>query len=175
MEGFIAIQGSNHVLEPLGYGVIRKRVKPGSKVLSATDQFEIHQIASLFQSSLFTILPPLELESHRSYTMPYLMDVCYFDLENNGDFFQREYCRFCDFMMGEGYFPFGNKVLFSQGKLHIIDFSHYGMICTNSQHSDPMLRKVVLMPKMKMVIPFCIITDYHTIPEKIETDAKTDE
>jgi len=175
MEGFIAIQGSNHVLEPLGYGAIRKTVKRGSKVLSAADQFEIHQIASMFQSPLFTILPPLELESQRSYTMPYLLDVGYFDLESHGGFFHNEYNRFYEFMMGEGYFPFGSKVLFSQGKLHIIDFSHYGTICTNSKHTDPMLRKVIHMPKMKFVIPFSVLEDYYAIPEKIETDAKTDE
>jgi len=175
MEGFVAIQGSNHVLEPLGYGVIRKTVKRGSKVLSAADQFQIHQIASLFQSPLFTILPPLVLESQRSYTMPYLLDINYLGLEAQIGYFQREYNRFCEFMISEGYFPFGSKVLYSQGKLHIIDFSHYGTICTNSKHTDPMLRKVVHLPKMKAVIPFSVMEHYHKVPEKIETDAKTDE
>jgi CRISPR/Cas system-associated protein endoribonuclease Cas2 len=106
--------------------------------------------------------------------MPYLLDVWYFDLETHDGFFNREFSRFCEFMIGEGYFPLGSKVLFSQGKLHIVDFSHYGMICTNSKHSNPMMRKVVHMPKMKSVVPFCVLEESFTIPEKIETDTKTD-
>jgi len=105
MEGFVAIQGSNHVLEPLGYGVIRKTVKRGSNVLSAADQFQIQQIASLFQSPIYTILPPLKLESQRSYTMPYLWDVYHFQLESHNGIITEEYHRFCEFMIREGYYP----------------------------------------------------------------------
>jgi len=175
MVGFVGIQGSNHVLEPLGYGVIRKTVKRGSKVLSAADQFQIHQIASLFQSPLFTILPPLELESQRSYTMHYLWDIFPFNLETQGELFHREYHRFCEFMIREGYLPFGSKILCSEGRLHIIDFSHYGTICTNSKHSNPMMRKTVHLPKTKYVVPFTIIENACKVPEKIETNTKTDE
>lgn len=173
MESFVAIQGSNHVLEPLGYGILRKTVKRGSRVLSAADQFQIQQIASLFQSPLYTILPPIEVESQRSYTMPYLLDVYYIDLEAH-NFFHAEYYRFCEFMISEGYYPLGNRILYSHGRLYIIDFSHYGTICTNSKHDNPMMRKVVRLPKLNSIIPFSIVADAYKIPEKIETHAKTD-
>jgi len=175
MEGFVAIQGSNHILEPLGYGILRKTVKRGSKVLSAADQFQIQQIASLFESPVFHVLPPIKLESQRSYTMPQLLDIHLIDLEAHGEFFHREFYRFCQFMISEGYFPYESKVFYSLCKLYIIDFSHYGTICTNSRHEDPILRKVIHLPKMKCVIPFFHLADAYKIPEKIETVTKTDE
>jgi hypothetical protein len=151
MDGFVAIHGSNHVLEQLGYGMIRKTVTRGKKVLCAADQFEIHQIASMFRSPLFTIDPPLELDSHQSYTMRHIYDAFIFPLISHGGLFQEEFTRFHNYMIDEGYFPLGNTVLFSEGRLYIIDFSQYGIIQTLTVEGER--RKVVHFPKINYLYP----------------------
>ena len=146
MELFVAIHGSNHLLEPLGYSVMRKTVTRGARVHGAADQFEIHQIASMFQSPLFTIDPPIALDSSRSYTMRHIHDACQFPLIAHGGMFQEEFTRFHNYMIGEGYFPLGNTILFSEGRLYIIDFSQCGIIQTLTVEGER--RKMVHFPKI---------------------------
>ena len=151
MELYVAIHGSNHMLEPLGYSIMRKTVKRGTRVLCAADQFEIHQIASMFHSPLFTIDPPMELDSPRSYTMRHIHDAYIFPLMSHGGLFQEEFTRFYEYMIGEGYFPMGHTILFSEGRLYIIDFSQYGIIQNLMVEGER--RKVVHFPKINYLYP----------------------
>lgn len=151
MDLYVSIHGSNHLLEPIGYSVMRKTVTQGAKVLCAADQFEIHQIASMFQSPLFTIDPPIEIDSPSSYTMRHIHDAYPFPLITHGGLFQEEFTRFHDYMIREGYFPLGNTILFSDGRLYIIDFSQYGMIQTSTL--EGVQKQIVHFPKIRYLYP----------------------
>ena len=130
---------------------MRKTVTRGSKVHCAADQFEVHRIASMFHSPLFTIEPPIALDSPRSYTMRHIHDAYLFPLIAHGGLFQEEFTRFHDYMIAEGYFPLGNTILFSEGRLYIIDFSQYGIIQTLTVEGER--RKMVHFPKINYLYP----------------------
>lgn len=169
MDLYVAIHGSNHLLEPLGYNVMRKTVKRGAHVLCAADQFEIHQIASMFQSPLFTIDPPIALEGPRSYTMRHIHDAYLFPLGPHGTLFIKEFTRFHDYMIGEGYYPRGNTILFSEGRVYILDFSQYGMIQTDAVGGER--RQYVHFPRTSVAYSLSALQKaYEEFVEKLNSE-----
>jgi hypothetical protein len=83
--------------------------------------------------------------------MRHIHDACQFPLIAHGGMFQEEFTRFHNYMIGEGYFPLGNTILFSEGRLYIIDFSQYGMIQTLTHEGER--RKMVHFPKINYMYP----------------------
>jgi hypothetical protein len=78
--------------------------------------------------------------------MRHIHDAVAFPLIAHGGMFQAEFARFHDYMIGEGYFPLANTILFCEGRLYIIDFSQYGMIQTLTHEGER--RKMVHFPKI---------------------------
>jgi hypothetical protein len=142
MEGFCAKRTARHLLEPIGYGLLRKTVARGVLANSGVDQYQIHSIASDFRSSWIRVLPPHSLDSPHSYTMPECVDcdaipdalipeLCARCSDLNND-----YIAYKIYMMNEGYFVRGSRFLrqrttFTQPPLYLVDFSLYGVIQGN--------------------------------------------
>ena len=139
MEGFRAKRTPRHMIEPIGYGLLRKTVNRGAAVNSAVDQFNIHCIASEFRSKWLHILPPHSHDSPRSYILQEHVDCEPFsgkiisELTSYYDDLDEDYTAFKRHMMKEGYFVRGFTILtqsttFLQPPLYVIDFSLFGCI-----------------------------------------------
>jgi hypothetical protein len=153
MNGYCAKHTARHVMEPLGYGLLRKVVRrkalPTNRVNAAADQYEIHTIAAEFRSTWIRIPPPCSLDSSYSYTMvevedcDALPDSVVTDLVCVLDTFDAEFSAFKCYMMREGYFARGCRFLrkrttYTQGlpssgpateaPFYLVDFSLYGHI-----------------------------------------------
>ena len=125
------------MIEPLGYGIVKKTVRRGAKVHSGLEQFRIQSIASLYESKWFSVPKPLPLElSSKSYAMPELIDgqvmsrtelMTYMDLRTDLELASTQYILF---MIKEGYFVRGSKILrCNEGTpFQILDMSLYGTI-----------------------------------------------
>jgi hypothetical protein len=136
MEGFQSLHTKHHVLEPMGYGLVRKVVKRNAPVHSAVEQFRIQCIASLFQSNWISMDPPRSQESPRSYIMTELIDctlllrsqwLLYLDMY---PLLREDVTRFSVYMIEEGYFPRG-VALFrcNHGTpFRILDVSQFGTV-----------------------------------------------
>lgn len=136
MEGYRALRTNSHLIEPLGYGVLKKTVKRGAAVHDATEQFRIQSIAALFESRWFTVATPLRIESPRSYTMAEVVD-CY--VLSRSEFvtcmdecpeLNDEWSRFVLYMIKEGYFVRGVKVVRCGDTIpfRILDTSLFGLV-----------------------------------------------
>jgi len=143
MNGYCAKHTARHVVEPLGYGLLRKVVRrkalPTNRVNAAADQYEIHKIAAEFRSTWIRVPPPCSLDTPYSYTMvevedcDALPDSVVTDLVCVLDTFDAEFSAFKCYMMREGYFARGNRFLrkrttYTQGPFYLVDFSLYGHI-----------------------------------------------
>jgi len=142
MDGYRAKRTKTHLIEPLGYSLLRKTVKQGARVNAAADQFTIHTIASDFRSQWVCVPDAHSMDSARSYTMSECVDcellpdalaseLFGFFLELNED-----YIAFKQYMMREGYFVRGGSFLrkttsFTRPPLFLVDFSRYGSIQGN--------------------------------------------
>lgn len=137
MEGYRALYTQNHVIEPLGYGIVKKTVRRGARVHSATEQFRIQSIASLYESKWFSVPKPLSLDvSPRSYAMPEVIDchimsrsevMVYMDFTIE---MEAAWTQYVLHMIKEGYFVRGSKILrCNEGTpFQILDMSLYGTI-----------------------------------------------
>jgi hypothetical protein len=143
MNGYCAKHTARHVVEPLGYGllrkVVRRNVPPARRVNAAADQYEIHKIAAEFRSTWIRVPPPCSLDSPYSYTMvevedcDALPDSIVTDLVCVLDTFEAEFSAFKCYMMREGYFARGNRFLrkrttYTEGPFDLVDFSLSGHI-----------------------------------------------
>jgi hypothetical protein len=143
MNGYCAKHTARHVVEPLGYGLLRKVVRrkalPTNRVNAAADQYEMHAIAAEFRSTWIRIPPPCSLDSPYSYTMTEvedcdaLPDSIVSDLVCVLDTFEAEFSAFKCYMMREGYFARGNRFLrkrstYTEAPFYLVDFSLYGHI-----------------------------------------------
>jgi hypothetical protein len=136
MEGYQSLRTKSHIIEPLGYGILKKTVKRGAAVHSAVEQFRIQSIMALFESSWFTVANPLRAESPRSYIMAEVQDYHvlsrnnFINLMNESVVLNNEWTRFVMYMLKEGYFVRGVKILFSEETipLYVIDTSLFGVV-----------------------------------------------
>jgi hypothetical protein len=136
MEGYRALRTATHLIEPLGYGILRKTVNRGAPVHSASEQYRIHTVASLFESQWITIVDPLRLESSRSYTLSELVDCTILTEDQIWAYMKiypllkEEWTRFVLFIIGEGYFPRGMKLLrcTTGTPFRILDVSLFGHV-----------------------------------------------
>lgn len=127
---FKAVYGSHHVLEPLGYGIMRKTVKRRAPVRSAVEQYSIHNLAYMFHHPHLKTVKPLELESARSYTMEQLYEGVIIP--------ERDYSKFPDLFVGlmefqqymahRGYWAWGYKVIWNGKVCILLDYSRFGTI-----------------------------------------------
>jgi len=139
MDGFRAKRTAHHVIEPLGYGLLRKTVRRGAKVNSASTQYEIHRLASDFRSQWLCILPPHSLDSSHSYTIIEHQDcdplptTLVADLLADIAYLNEDYVAFKNHMLREGYFVRDSCLLRRQTvtthpPLFLIDVSLYGAV-----------------------------------------------
>jgi hypothetical protein len=143
MNGYCAKHTARHVVEPIGYGLLRKVVRrkalPTNRVNAAADQYEMHAIAAEFRSTWIRVPPPCSLDSPHSYTMAEvedcdaLPDSVVSDLVCVLDTFEAEFSAFKCYMMREGYFARGNRFLrkrttYGEAPFYLVDFSLYGHI-----------------------------------------------
>ena len=140
MNGYCAKRTARHVIEPLGYGLLRKTVRRGALVNSALDQYTIHAIASEFRSEWFRVLPPISNDSPRSYILHEHVDCESMTADETFYFLgfydgiNEEYAAFKTYMIREGYFLRGLRFLrrspssWTRPPLYVIDFSLCGSI-----------------------------------------------
>lgn len=143
MDGYCAKRTARHLLEPLGYGLLRKTVHrkalPKNRVNAAADQYEMQTIAAEFRSTWIRIPPPCSLDSPYSYTMTEvedcdaLPDSVVTDLVCVLDAVDTDFAAFKCYMMREGYFVRGCRFLrkrttYTQAPFYLVDFSLYGCI-----------------------------------------------
>lgn len=129
-----SIDGSNHIIQPIGYMQARKTVKPRARTRSAREQFDIHMIAAEFTSELIYVPKPIRLESNRSYTMEmflrgeWILPPLFSGIPRLMD----EIVRFKNFMYLRGYFAAGfsiHRMLVDAYML--VDVSGFGQIQNN--------------------------------------------
>ena len=136
MDGFCAKRTANHLIEPIGYTLLRKTVRRKAPVHSAAEQFRIHSVASTFESSMFHITPPHSLDKAYTYTMTEIDDCIALTAEQSSMLItsvpeiKEELTRFKVHMITEGYFPRGFTLLYYQRgpyRFELIDFSLFGL------------------------------------------------
>ena len=128
---FNAVQGSRHVIEPLGYQLVRKTVRPGHGARSAWEQYEIHGHAVRFPSYTLRIPPVHNLESRQSYVMNELPPGCVrvpMDKYGEHPVLIAELIRFYDYMAQFGYFAYGYTIFKIEHVYILLDFSLFGSI-----------------------------------------------
>jgi len=139
MDGYCAKRTARHLIEPIGYGLLRKTVRRKALVNAATDQYEIHKVAADFRSTWIRVPPPCSLDSTYSYTMTECEDCdalpesVVSDLVCALDAVDTDFAAFKCYMMNEGYFARSNRFLrkrttFTQPPFYLVDFSLYGHI-----------------------------------------------
>jgi len=140
---FRSVNGQHHLLEPIGYGQIRKTKKRGAPVRSATEQFLIHEVAYEFKSSTLLIPKPFRIEGN-SYTMEQFWTGSVLPMNCMYVFplLIAELRRFKEFLYTKNLYPVGFKILqinhesietweripFSGPIYGLVDFSRFGII-----------------------------------------------
>lgn len=131
---FTSVVGSQHILEPIGYNIVRKRKRRDVcwVVRSIQEQYMIHSLAADFSSQTLYIPKPILIESSNSYTMEFLylckrMDPSQFS--SDPTLFD-ELIRFKNYMYVRGYFAAGFSILkHPERPVYIlVDFSQFGSI-----------------------------------------------
>ncbi len=128
---YTAVQGSRHVIEPIGYHLVRKTVRPGHGARSAWEQYEIHGHAVQFPSQMLRIPPVHDLESRHSYIMYEIPLSCVripVDKYGEHPILISELIRFYDYMATFGYFAHGFTIFKVDSVYVLIDFSLFGSI-----------------------------------------------
>ena len=130
---FVGAHGSNSIIHPMGYGRVCKTVRRSSRFIrSAVEQYEIHTIASTYESVMLRVPKVYELLNKDSYTMEHIYPGgVYIDPTN----YKRvpnliqEFNRFYGFMFYHGYFPFNFTLLgFPENTFVLLDFSQFGTV-----------------------------------------------
>jgi len=128
---FLSIETNNHILRPIGYGLIEKYVKRGAPVRSAAEQFTIQRDATEFVSELLYIPKPINLNS-RSYTMEFMRDIMFVPEEcySMSELLLRELIRFTAFMIHKHYFITSCNVYYdcNHNRFVVFNFSQTGFI-----------------------------------------------
>jgi hypothetical protein len=130
---FKAVYGSHHMIEPLGYLQVRKRINRGAHVRSAKEQFMIHSLAYEYKHPHITTVKPLMVESAKSYIMEELPDFARIIPETSYNIHIDLFTglmEFQQFMVQRGYWPYGYTVMLvpSVDKCYILDYSQFGTI-----------------------------------------------
>lgn len=128
---FNAIQGSRHIIEPVGYNLVRKIVRPGQYTRSAREQYEIHEHAVQFPSAILRVPPVHTLESRQSYIMYEIPLNCVrIPNDTHGDHpvLIAELIQFYDYMASFGYFAYGFTIFQTGSAYILLDFSQFGSI-----------------------------------------------
>ena len=128
---FLSVEGKNHIIEPVGYNIVRKRIKRGKMLRSAPEQFAIHKVASEFRSIDLCIPPPIVCESVYAYTMLQLYQG---RIVPPTEYFPRfnlysDICNFKTFMLERGFMlrDFFIMEVFPN-KFALLDFSRFGIV-----------------------------------------------
>jgi hypothetical protein len=109
---------------------MRKVLRRGAPVRSATEQYTIHALACGFPSSVIHIPKPIHLESRVSYTM----EEVYAHMKIPPDMYPKipelfvALLEFQQYMVDHGYWAYGYTVLVSMGKFYLVDFGQFGSI-----------------------------------------------
>lgn len=127
---FKSVIGSHHLIEPIGYGIVRKVVKRGAPVRSAAEQFMIHSLAYTFVHPHIKTVKPICVESPRAYTMEQIYEgllIPESDYQKHSELYVG-LMEFQQFMAVRGYWPWGYKILWNGHTCFILDFSNFGTI-----------------------------------------------
>lgn len=134
---FTSIVGSQHTIEPIGYHQLRKKLRSDVKLVvrSIKEQFQIHSLASDFESTTIVIPKPLRIESSKSYIMDMVYHFSPLDpstYKNVPELFD-ELIRFKNYMYIRGYFAAGFTILHHpDARIYVlVDFSQFGTIDSN--------------------------------------------
>lgn len=165
MNEYVAVYGSHHIIEPIGYNIIHKIIKRLAPVRSAHEQYEIHKIATEFVSDVVKIPKVHDIVSKQSYTMEHLYDFAQVRPSDYAKIPQLfvALLEFQQFMKDRGYWAYGYSVLVTWGKFYVVDFSGFGAIDGH----------YVKFPKNKTIYRLCDLQGYfelelHSEMEKIE-------
>jgi len=74
LQEFIRTVGSNHVLTPIGYGIIKKTSLINSVCRSITEQYLIHSLALDFKSDILRVPKLFDLLDNYNYTMEHIYE-----------------------------------------------------------------------------------------------------
>jgi hypothetical protein len=145
---FLSVEGNNHIIEPIGYNMVRKRIKKGKMLRSAGEQYEIHRVATEFRSSCLCIPPPGVYESPTAYTM---MQIYECRKISPDEYFPRfdlylDLCNFKNFMLERGFMPRDFFVMeVFPNKYTLLDFSRFGIIAGGQVRFPKDPRKYTLL------------------------------
>ena len=129
---YITVETNRHLFIPLAYNRVLKRRKHGVPVHGAGVEAEIHRIAYQFPTKYLTIPNVYEVVDTKSY----IMDSVFID-DGVPDYLSgrthsTEICNelidFANYMIDEGYFPYGFTVFLTTPKPLLFDFSMFGII-----------------------------------------------
>lgn len=122
-----------HILQPLAYNQIRKIRRRGTPVRSIREQYDIHQLAYMFESPVLKIACPYTCDAE-GYVMDCILD-CECKIAPSG------YCHipelfsvlveFYIYMLNNGYFPRDYTILKQGALYYIVDFSRFGTMDRN--------------------------------------------
>ena len=128
---FRPIEGTNHIIEPVGYNIVRKSIKRGKMLRSALEQYAIHLTASEFRSTHLCVIPPIRCESEFAYTMQHIFQGKNVPSE---EYFSRydlyiDICKFKNFMLERGFMlrDFFIMEVFTN-RYTLSDFSRFGIV-----------------------------------------------
>ena len=128
---FLSTEGKNHILQPIGYNIIRKRIKPGKMLRSAVEQFAIQEIAHNFKSDVLYIPKPITLESNYAYTMEHV----YGGIKVPPSEYYKciplylELCRFKYYMLENNFVPRDfTLIAHPSQRVILVDMSKFGIV-----------------------------------------------
>ena len=109
---FKSVLGRHHVIEPIGYGLVRKTRRPRAPVRSAREQFLIHQEVYEFDSPILFIPKPVAQEAD-GYTMEEIATYSVLPTDCIGMIpaLVAELMRLRDFLVPRGIYPLGFTIL----------------------------------------------------------------
>lgn len=128
---FLSVEGKNHIIEPVGYNIVRKRIKRGKMLRSAYEQYAIQGAASEFRSAHLCIIPPIRCESEFAYTMQQIYQG---RIIPPVEYFTRfdlyiDLCKFKIFMLERGYMLRGFFIMEVATNFYtLLDFSRFGIV-----------------------------------------------
>jgi hypothetical protein len=109
---FKSVLGRHHLIEPIGYGLVRKTRRPRAPVRSAREQFLIHQEVYEFDSPILFIPKPVAQEAD-GYTMEEFATYSVLPTDCIGMIpaLREELTRLRDFLVPRGIYPLGFTIL----------------------------------------------------------------
>jgi hypothetical protein len=109
---FRSVMGNHHLIEPIGYGLVRKTRRPRAPVRSAKEQFLIHQEVYEFDSPILFIPKPVAQEGD-GYIMEEFVAYSVLPTDCIGmvPALVAELTRLRDFLVPRGIYPLGFTIL----------------------------------------------------------------